>query len=437
MAPEQLAGTRVTAAADMWSWAVSTTFAGTGKLPFKGESLTAMAFAILHGEPSVGRLPEPLASLVRRCLNKNPAVRPSARDALSELVAAGAQPMGPLPPEAVTLAAGDEASSSSAALAEALEPPPRIAGASPKRGRAGVKPEHARGGSGRVRWRWQTTALLASVLLIGGAGGLTLILSRHGPLPRRSASGHAVSSPELTAKAAARTRAITWILQQVSRAAVVSCDSQVCADLAQRGFPNLETLGPGSTDPLGSDLVVATAAIRAQFRGRLASVYAPAIIASFGSGNAKIEIREVFPGGTTAYRAALQADLHARKTNDAQLLTNSHITVSATARAQLLSGDIDPRLPTLIAAMAAAHPVRIVDFGGQSPGGGPVSLLRSMDLATRVSAAHLPVPAYLSWMQSLVSAQHAQYLPASSKLVTLPAGKTMLRIEFDAPSPLS
>jgi hypothetical protein len=256
-------------------------------------------------------------------------------------------------------------------------------------------------------------------------------------LPKRSAGGHAVSSQELAAKAAARTRAITWILQQVSRAAVVSCDSQVCADLAQRGFPNLETLGPGSTDPLGSDLVVATAAIRAQFGGRLASVYAPAIIASFGSGNAKIEIREFFSGGTTAYRAALQADLHARKTNDAQLLTNSHITVSATARAQLLSGDIDPRLPMLIAAMAAAHPVRIVDFGGQSPGGGSASLLRSMDLATRVSPAHLPVPAYLSWMQSLVNTQHAQYLPASSKLVTLPAGKTVLRIEFDAPSPLS
>jgi predicted Ser/Thr protein kinase len=437
MAPEQLAGTRVTAAADMWSWAVSTAFAGTGKLPFKGESLTAMAFAILHGEPSVGRLPEPLGSLVRRCLNKNPAGRPSARDALSELVAAGAQPMGPLPPEAVTPAADDEASSSSAALVEALEPPQRIVGASPKRGQAGDKPEHARGSSGRVRWRWQTTALLASVLLIGGAGGLTLMLPRHGPLPKRSAGGHAVSSQGLAAKAAARTRAITWILQQVSRAAVVSCDSQVCAGLAQRGFPNLETLGPGSTDPLGSDLVVATAAIRAQFRGRLSSVYAPAIIASFGSGNAKIEIREVFPGGTAAYRAALQADRHARKTHDAQLLTNSHITVSATARAQLLSGDIDPRLPTLIAALAAAHPVRIVDFGGQSPGGGPASLLRSGDLATRVSAAHLPAPAYLSWMQSLVSAQHAQYLPASSKLVTLPAGKTVLRIEFDAPSPLS
>ncbi|HEX4657939.1 MAG TPA: hypothetical protein VH307_11170, partial [Streptosporangiaceae bacterium] len=427
----------VTAAADMWSWAVSMTFAGTGKLPFSGESLTAMAFAILHGEPSIGSLPEPLGSLVHRCLNKDPAVRPSARDALSELVAAGARPMGPLPPQAVAPAADDEESGPSAAPVEAPEPQ-RIAGAGRERDWAGDKPEHARGSGGRFRWSWRATALLASVLLIGGAGGLTLILSRHGPSPRRSAGSHPVSNQELTAEATASTRAITWIMQQVSRAAVVSCDSQVCADLAQRGFPaqDLETLGPGSTDPLGSDLVVVTAALRAQFGSRLASVYAPAVIASFGSGNAKIEIRELFPGGTKEYRAALRADLLARKASDAQLLANSHIMVSATARAQLLSGAIDPRLPTLIAAMVATYPVRIVDFGGQSPGGGPASLLRSMDLATHVSAAHLAAPAYLRWMQGWVNAQHAN-LAASSEPVTLPAGNTVLRIEFDAPSPLS
>jgi hypothetical protein len=54
----------------MWSWAVTMVFAGTGELPFKGESLTAMAFAILNSGPTVGRLPEPLGSLVYRCLNE-------------------------------------------------------------------------------------------------------------------------------------------------------------------------------------------------------------------------------------------------------------------------------------------------------------------------------------------------------------------------------
>src|SRR5450755_956951 len=194
MAPEQLAGKRVTAAADMWSWAVSMTFAGTGKLPFTGESLTAMAFAILHGEPSVGRLPEPLGCLVRRCLNKDPAVRPSARDALSELVAAGAQPMGPLPPQVTTLAVDDEASSSSAAPAEAPEPPQRIAGPNSRRDGAGDKAEHARGSVGHVRRRWRATALVASILFISGAVGLTLILSRHGPLPGQSRSGRSLTA---------------------------------------------------------------------------------------------------------------------------------------------------------------------------------------------------------------------------------------------------
>jgi serine/threonine protein kinase len=454
MAPEQLAGERVTAAADMWSWAVSMTFAGTGKLPFTGESLTAMAFAILHGEPSVGRLPEPLGSLVRRCLNKDPAARPSARDALSELVAAGAQPMGPLPPQAEPpeppqaeapeppqaeapeppqpeAPEPPQAEAPEPPQAEAPEPPQRIAGPSSKRDGAGDKAEHARR-RGHVRRHWRVTALLASIVLIGGAGGLGLILSRYGPSPRPSAS-----SQELAAEAAARTQAVTWILQQVSRATVVSCDAQVCADLTQRGFPSVETLGPGSTDPLGSTLIVATAAIRALFGSRLASVYAPAVLASFGSGNARIEIRWIFPGGTSMYDAALGPDLNARKTQDAQLLTNSHVSVSAAARAQLRSGDIDPRLPMLIAAMTATYPVRIVDFGGQPPGGGPASLLCSMDLATNVSAAHLGAHAYIRWMQGLADAQWAQYLPASSKLVTLPAGQTVLRIEFDAPSPLS
>jgi serine/threonine protein kinase len=434
MAPEQLAGERVTEAADMWSWAVSMTFAGTGKLPFTGESLTAMAFAILNGEPSVGMLPEPLGCIVRRCLNKDPALRPSARDALSELVAAGAQPVGPLPPQAEA-SEPPQAEASEPPQAEASEPPQRIASHSSKPDGAGDKAGHARH-SGPVRRRRRMAALLALILLIGGAGGLGLILSRHGPSPEPSSGGQAGSSQELAAEGAARTQAVTWILRQVSRATIVSCDPQVCADLAQRGFPNLDTLGPGSTDPLGSTLVVATAAVRAQFGGRLASVYAPAVIASFGSGNAKIEIRWAYPGGTSAYYANLEPDLGARKSQDAQLLTNNRLRVSATARAQLVSGDIDPRLPMLLAAMTADYPVQIVDFGDRSPGGGPASLLRSMDLATHVGAAHLAAPAYISWMQALVKTQWAQYLPSSSKLVTLPTGQTVLRIEFDAPSPL-
>jgi serine/threonine protein kinase len=434
MAPELLAGTKVTAAADMWSWAVTMVFAGTGELPFKGESLTAIAFAILHSEPVVGRLPEPLGSLVHRCLNKDPAVRPSARGVLGELVAAGAQLMGPMPPMVSAPAADEETPSSQRASAAPPEPPQGNGD-----GLIGTRPtfrlRSARRRSGRTRPRRRAAVLLAAILLVAGAG-LAFNLPRRGAAPERPARSDAPTSQEL---AAARTEAITWILQQVSRAAIVSCDPQVCTDLVSRGFPSakLLTLGPGSTDPLRSDLLVDTAAIRAQFGARLDSVFAPAIIASFGSGNARIDIRLVLPGGTARYRTVQQAALSARKAVDAQLLADRQIAVSATARTQLLSGDIDPRLALLLVAMAASNPVSIVDFVNQSPGGGPASLLRSVDLATADTAAHLTRAAYLAWMQAFTEAQTAQYLPARVQRFTLRTGQSVLRIGYAAPSPLS
>ncbi len=62
--------------------------------------------------------------------------------------------------------------------------------------------------------------------------------------------------------------------------------------------------GTSASDPLGSDLVVATPALRSQFGARLASVYAPVVIASFGSGAARIDIRAVAADGTAAYDSA-------------------------------------------------------------------------------------------------------------------------------------
>jgi hypothetical protein len=209
-------------------------------------------------------------------------------------------------------------------------------------------------------------------------------------------------------------------------------------DLVSRGFPaaNLLVIGPQTNDPLGANLVVSTAAVRAQLRDRLASVWAPSIIAAFGSGNARIEIRLEFPGGAKSYRTVQGAYLRARKRIDAQLLENRSITFSATAKAQLRSGGIDPRLPELIAIMGHYHPLRIVDFGSPSPGGGPASLLRSMDLATAHPPAHLTSSAYSNWMRSFIEAQRTKYHPALS-MVTLPGGQAVLRIGYAAPSPLN
>jgi len=442
MAPEQLAGERVTAAADMWSWGVTIAFAGAGQLPFKGESLTATAYAILHSDPNVGTLPEPLGSLVRRCLNKDSALRPSARAALSELVAAGALLIGPIPPLAAT-AFGTEEKTAGTERASPVPPGSPPAALPEPRHRSdrqnSRRPASSRRsgwpGSGRIRWRWGAAALVTVILLAGAAGLALTVSSRDAP-----SEGSAISQ-KLAAEAAARRQAISWILHQVSPAAGVSCDSQVCSGLASKGFPfvYLVTLGQMSGDPLRSSLVVATADVRAQFGRRLASVYAPAIIASFGSGTARIDIRLVYPGGAKAYLADQHAALRARKAADAQLLTNRNIMLSPRARKQLRSGQIDPRLAALIALMTggpAGRPLRIVDFSNESPGGGPASLLRWMDLATAVPAAHLTPRAYIRWMLPYIHKQRAPFRPAWTPQVTLRGGKTVLRIGFGAPSPL-
>ena len=436
MSPEQLAGKRVNAAADMWSWGVTIAYAGTGQLPFQGESLTATAYAILRSDPNVGSLPEPLGLLVHRCLSKDSAARPSAREALGALVAAGVKLTGPMPQMASALPTDEKTPGSQSAAAAAPPEPWRSRGDGRNGRGSAFRRRSGRRGIGRTRLRRRAVALLSVIVLVGGASGLAYALSRRGP-SERLAGRHAGTSQGLATEAAIRTQAITWILHQVSRAALLSCDSQVCADLARRGFPsaNLLPLGPLSNDPLGSNLVVATADVRAQFRSRLASVYAPAIIASFGSGNARIDIRLVYSGSEN-YRAAQSAALHAREADDAQLLTNGNIMLSATARAQLLAGDVDPRLPLLIVLMAASHPLRIVDFESQSPGGGPASLLRWADFATAVPAAHLTPSAYAGWIRALIDAQRAQYRPAWAEQVTLPNGQGVLRIGYAAPSPL-
>jgi len=435
MAPEQLAATRVTAAADMWSWAVTMVFAGTGQLPFKGESLTATAFAILSSEPDVGTLPEPLSSLVRRCLSKDPAVRPSARGTLSELVAAGARLMGPMPPIASAQDTDEETAGSEQVLA-ALPEPRAGSGDGLIAGGLASRPRRRRHKNARASRRQRTAVLVTLILLMAGAGGVVFTLSQRGAPSQRLTGGH-VQPSQLSAEGVVRTQAITWILHQVGPGAIVSCDTEVCTELVSNGFSpsQLSPLGPGSNDPLGSTLLVATATVRNQFGKRLA-VYAPAIIASFGTRNARIDILWLYPGGAAAYRSALPSALRTRKAADAQLLTNGNIRLSTTAKKQLLSGQIDPSLPQLLAIMAHSHPLYVVDFASQSPGGGPASLMRWMDLATTVKGAHLTHAAYLDWMQSFIGTQRAEYLPVWVKPITLSTGQAVLRIGYGAPSPL-
>ncbi|MFD1538547.1 serine/threonine protein kinase [Nonomuraea guangzhouensis] len=95
MAPEQLAGTQVGPAADVFAWASVIVFAGTGTPPFGEDTLPAIVNRILHQEPQLGDLPAPLRPVVHACLAKDPRDRPAMRDVLLRLL--GGQQQHPSP----------------------------------------------------------------------------------------------------------------------------------------------------------------------------------------------------------------------------------------------------------------------------------------------------------------------------------------------------
>jgi len=222
----------------------------------------------------------------------------------------------------------------------------------------------------------------------------------------------------------------------------VSADPTMCQVLESHGFPagDIYELGPEETSPLRSAVVVATPAVRAQFGTVLSSVYAPAVLASFGSGRQRIDIRAVAPHGAAAYRAMLAADLAARRTSGAELLRSNRIAVSPTARKQLSAGQVDSRLQLTLAAMAAKRPVYIVAFNSFAAGADADMPVRFADM-TQESSGHVvgdrsATLAFLRSMTAFLRAQPAPYQPLQVETVRLADGKTVLRIGFAAPSPL-
>jgi hypothetical protein len=237
---------------------------------------------------------------------------------------------------------------------------------------------------------------------------------------------------ELQAEAALRSQAAAWIAQQVSPAAIVSCDPAMCSALQAHGVPSsqLLVLVLADADPLGSDVVVATSVVRSQFGTRLVTVYAPEVIASFGSGAERIDVRAIAPAGAAAYQSALASDSTARTAAGGQLLRNKRITASPGAKAMLNAGDVDPRLLVTLAGLAATQQVSLVSFGDPSPGAAAVPL-REAEIQVATSAEQRTALSFLR-------AQQALYLPAFVKTVhTKSSGDHFtIDIEYDAPGPL-
>ncbi|GAA4952914.1 hypothetical protein GCM10023334_068200 [Nonomuraea thailandensis] len=86
MSPEQLTGTAVGPASDVFSWAVTMMFAATGRPAFGEDTVPAVFHRVLTFHPDLSPLPPALRGIVKACLNKQPEERPSASDVMLAIV---------------------------------------------------------------------------------------------------------------------------------------------------------------------------------------------------------------------------------------------------------------------------------------------------------------------------------------------------------------
>ena len=432
MSPEQVEGHSVQPASDVFALGSLIAFAATGAAPFGGghSGPIVVAYRVVNAEPDLSRVPAPLKSLVAPCLAKKPADRPQLAQ-LMETVRDGSAPyqegwQGSYWPEPI---AGMVSSRQ-----DSFHPP--------SRGKAllatvqlwAQRRLHLRWPA-QARWRVFTLAVMAAILL--GAGAIGIALSRSSPTRPAVDPAAAPTPAGIQAVTVAHAAAARWIAAQVSTYAIVSCDPQMCAVLHAHRIPEgrLQTLGGSSTAPLGTDLIVSTAAVRSEFGARLKNVYAPVVLASFGTGSAQTAIRVVAPDGSAAYMRNLRADVAERIYAGHQLLHNPRFHASGPARRALAAGQVDSRLLAVFAAMARLYRVDVVDFGQAASGASWGMPLRAADIAPAgPEIRHRPdtVTSLALFMRN----QLAEYQPTSSTPVRLANGRQVLHVEYGAPSPL-
>jgi hypothetical protein len=287
---------------------------------------------------------------------------------------------------------------------------------------------HIVGQSPAGRRRRLIVVLSALVAMAFGAG-VTLAFtstSQHAATPPRPKGASA-----LQVATENRHDAAVWVASQVSQSVIVSCDPQMCPELQSAGFPPTQLMILQSTapDPLGSEVVIATPAIQSQFGARLASVYAPEVLASFGSGAERIDVRYIPPDGTNAFNAQLAADRSDRIAAGGQLLTNQHLQTSPTARSDLRNGRVDPRLLVTLSPLAAKMSIQLVTFEDSSPGESSAVPLRGAEIGAATSAD-------LSAILAFVKAQRTNFASATAFIGKSASGQPVVIVRYDAPGPM-
>jgi len=124
LAPELLRDEEVTPAADIWSWGAVLAYAATGRPPADGSRAEVVLRKVLDGELDLRGMPPWLDRVVRRCLDPDPARRPTADQLVTDLDPRRALADAATAPLAATAAAPVEVAPTTA-LPSSPEPTPK------------------------------------------------------------------------------------------------------------------------------------------------------------------------------------------------------------------------------------------------------------------------------------------------------------------------
>jgi hypothetical protein len=291
-------------------------------------------------------------------------------------------------------------------------------------------------------------SFVAIVVVAGAASGVAVALSsaRH-PTAGHTAR-HAAVSPLARAQADELVNveyAAAWMAAQVTTQVVVGCDPATCARIEAAGFTALVRLtGQGTLERVATDeaigipvsltLVVATPAVRARYGAQVAAV-APMVLATFGTGQVAVQVREVTPGGSAAYPRLARRTLEARRKAGLRLARNGQVHVHGPARRALIGGLVDPRLAVLLGRIAARYPVNVARFGDSGPLAGRSVPLRMAEIGGLFVGHGGKNVSDLRAILKLLRAQPQPYLEVLT-VTRLIGGSVMLSIELRAPTPL-
>ncbi|SFJ76494.1 Serine/threonine protein kinase [Streptosporangium canum] len=166
MAPEQVEGAEIRAAADVFSWGATVCFAANAQAPFGQDSIAAVLHRVLTAPPELGRLDGRLGELVAGCLEKDPRNRPTSRELLLALLGDGdVRPAEPGSPPA----AGPAVPGLPPAVPPGPAPPGRFPPASRLRDLGGAPDESAEPRTRPGRAATRASVAVSGALLVSAA----------------------------------------------------------------------------------------------------------------------------------------------------------------------------------------------------------------------------------------------------------------------------